>query len=162
MNMKIIILALIIAAAPMLASCGSGLFSRSPQISGITHFSYAVYGGMTMNYGYDYSADLADGKVIVTHRPSDEPEENSFTVETNASFMDELRAVIEKYKLNKWDGFHGNNKYVLDGDFFSLRVEMDNGQTISAGGYMSYPKNYSAAISEIIALFDALFPKESD
>lgn len=157
-TMKMIILALIMAAVPMLTSCGNGLFSRSPQISGITHFSYAVFGGMTVDYGYDYSADLVDGKVIVKHRPNGEPEENTITLETDASFMDELRAIIEKYKLNKWDGFHGNNKFnVTDGDYFSLRVEMDNGQTISAGGYMAYPKNYSAATSEIVELFDTLF-----
>ena len=46
----------------------------------------------------------------------------------------------------------------LDGDSFSFSLYTEDGKSISASGYMSWPKNYGEVEKELTNIFDALYP----
>ena len=58
---------------------------------------------------------------------------------------EEVNTVIKKlneYKIISWNGFRKTDKYVLDGNSFSMYIIYDGDKTISASGYMMWPNNY--------------------
>lgn len=73
--------------------------------------------------------------------------------------MAALEALLVKRNVAKWNGFSGNAKNVLDGDSFSLSLEFTDGRTVSAGGYMRFPKGYREARDEIWRFLDDALAK---
>lgn len=122
-----------------------------------TDFHFSNPGGSYMNAGYSYDAELRDGKVIVTVRLDGMPQEDARTMETDVSFMKTLEEISEKYNVKKWNGFNRSNKYVLDGYGFSLSIVMENGESLSAHGYMAWPDNFTEFSREVIAHFTWLY-----
>lgn len=49
---------------------------------------------------------------------------------------------LEQWGVRKWDGFSGSNPDVLDGEMFSLDIELEDGSLMSAHGSNAYPPNY--------------------
>lgn len=49
---------------------------------------------------------------------------------------------LDKLGVKSWDGFSKSNPNVLDGDSFSLEIELADGKMMYAHGNNSYPKNY--------------------
>lgn len=61
-------------------------------------------------------------------------------------------------KVNKWDGFNGEDPGVLDGEMFSFKVVID-GVKISASGSNNFPKGYfdfKNKLHEIISKYDII------
>lgn len=131
--------------------------AAAPEVSDITSFSYSESGGMTANYGFDYQAATLNGSELITVRPFDCPPEETVSFEPDTPVLSRLRAIVEKYGMAEWNGFDRTNSNALDGHSFSIKVEMDNGESISARGYMSWPKNFAEATDEIEALFTELY-----
>lgn len=65
----------------------------------------------------------------------------------------EIEGLLNKYNVSNWNGFHGNNKDVLDGDSFGFYVTMKNGDKIDSSGYMSWPKNYGEVKNGLESIF---------
>lgn len=53
-----------------------------------------------------------------------------------------LASIIRQNKVDKWDGFQKYEPGILDGMDFVLSVKYDNGDSISAKGYMQWPDGY--------------------
>lgn len=68
--------------------------------------------------------------------------------------VDQLLTIIGEYDLYSWDGFHGDNPGVLDGEMFSLTFTLRDGTSIEATGDNSFPANYHVATAEIKKLLD--------
>lgn len=70
------------------------------------------------------------------------------------ALLDKVREILEENQVGNWNGFHGSNSHVLDGDGFGLFVEFTDGTTISASGENRYPKNYSETASALWKLIE--------
>ena len=60
----------------------------------------------------------------------------------NRQSYDMLCEKLEQLGVRKWNGFSGSNPNVLDGEMFSLEIELEDGSLISAHGSNAYPDNY--------------------
>lgn len=109
--------------------------------------------GTYMYSGFDYDYVNDGEKPTITVRLDGVSDEDALTIEVDRDLTQRIEAVFEQFKLKKWDGFDGCARNVLDGDSFSFSARFDDGKSISAGGYMQYPKNYR----EVLAAFDGLF-----
>lgn len=56
---------------------------------------------------------------------------------------DQMLELLNRFNVWKWDGFHGKHPHgVLDGEMFSFRATVNNGETIHAEGSANFPKNF--------------------
>lgn len=113
--------------------------------------------GSYMGSGFDYRYELKDGKGNISIRIEGVRDEDALLLTDDGSAAERLAAIIEELKLRKWDGFNGCDSDVLDGDSFSLSVCFDDGKSISAHGYMKYPKGYAEASGRFDELFIPLY-----
>ena len=86
---------------------------------------------------------------ILKIKPNNVPEEETKEFELNENQILEVINILNKYDVFNWDGFHKNNKNVLDGDSFNLNLYTKNKDNISASGYMMWPKNYLNVKNEL-------------
>lgn len=121
------------------------------------HFSYS--NGYSA-YAYTmYDLDYKDGKYIASIKPNGIPENEAREINVDEDFVKKIENILSKYNVGSWDGFRESDKYVLDGDSFSLSVYFIDKTDISASGYMRWPKNYSNVKEELDNLFMGLYNK---
>ena len=134
------------------------LSKKTAKVGSIQSFNYFYTSGYAMNADirYKFLYDAKDNKYLITKKGLYKDEDNSKTIEVDKEFYDKLESIIKKYNVNSWDGFSGSNKDVLDGDSFSLYIQYNIG-SVSASGYMKWPKNYREFKSEIMELYDPYF-----
>jgi hypothetical protein len=121
------------------------------------HFSYS--NGYSA-YAYTmYDLDYKDGKYIASIKPDGIPENEAREINVDEEFVKKIENILSKYNVGSWDGFRESDKYVLDGDSFSLSVHFVDKTDISASGYMRWPKNYSNVREELDNLFMGLYNK---
>jgi len=125
-------------------------------MTSIVRLNYSYSQGYAMNAYVRYELECKD-KCVLKYKPLYVPEEDYKKVEVDEEIIKELEAILNKYEVYKWDGFDKTNKNVLDGDDFHFSLSLKDGTSISASGYMSWPKNYREASGEIISLFNKLF-----
>ena len=70
---------------------------------------------------------------------------------------EELCAKLHTLGVQKWNGFSKSNPNVLDGESFSLDIELTDGSTITAYGCNAYPENYQ----EVYKLLNNAVDKKS-
>ena len=70
--------------------------------------------------------------------------------------VDELLEIIQKYDLESWDGFHGSNPDVLDGEDFSLELQFADGTSVYASGSNAFPENYHDAMASIDRILEKI------
>lgn len=58
--------------------------------------------------------------------------------------------------LSSWDGFSGNNPYMLDGESFHLDIAYADGTGVSASGSNAFPEGYFGIKSAVIDFFSNL------
>jgi len=90
-----------------------------------------------------------DEKYELTIQRINDPETETINKNINKKYVDEISKVLSEYDVYKWDGFNKTDKNVMDGSSFSLDVTYDNDKSISAHGYMKYPKNYKEVKEKI-------------
>lgn len=57
--------------------------------------------------------------------------------------IEEMIDLMNNCGFMKWDGFNGPNpKGILDGKMFTLKAEVNNGESVYATGSNNYPKNF--------------------
>lgn len=126
----------------------------------ITNFEYLHFSYSTGNMIYSnvrYSIDLKEGKYIATIKPNDVPDEEAKEVEINEETIKQIIEVLNEYDVLSWDKFNKSDKNVLDGDSFSFNMKLDDKQSISASGYMEWPKNYGNVKGELDDILKKLY-----
>jgi hypothetical protein len=123
------------------------------KISKIEHFYFTYSNGYAMNAYTKYQIDKKDGKYIATIKQHGEPEDDAKEIEISSNKMQELESILNKYKVNEWNGFNKTDKNVLDGDSFSFSLRTEEGNSISASGYMKWPENYKSVVGELETFF---------
>ena len=138
------------------------IIKKPKQIDSLTklHFSYS--NGYVANAYTTYDIELKDGKYYALIKPYLIPEEETFEVEIDKKKVNEIINILNKYEVNKWDGYNKSDKYVLDGDSFSFWIYMANGNDIHASGYMKWPKNYGEVKSELDRILGPLYPSKQE
>ncbi len=114
------------------------------------HFSYS--NGYMMNAYITYDIYMENDKYYAKIKPYGIPEEETQIVKLSKDKVKKLEDVLNEYKVYKWNNFHESDKYVLDGDSFSFSMSTLDGKSISASGYMRWPKNYG----EVEKAFDEI------
>lgn len=76
-------------------------------------------------------------------------EEPDSVYPTDASVLQEVKALLETYDVGSWNGFKGDSRMALDGESFGFYVEFMDGSTISAYGTNSFPPHYREVYSAL-------------
>lgn len=150
MKKKILILIIVML---MIISTGCEKKEEEKYDGKIISFSYN-YGGFSKGY-YNYSIEVKDDKVIFEANGHNGVDLN-INKEIDSSKLEELAKLINKEKIYEWNNFEEKKEGVLDGNSFSLTIKYDDGKTITAKGYMKYPKNYDEKMSKLLEFIDSL------
>ena len=70
------------------------------------------------------------------------------------ALAEELQQVVKACDLEAWDGFHGSNPHVLDGESFSLELLFADGSMVYASGENRFPKGYYDAVDRIESIWE--------
>lgn len=152
--MKKTVKIMIIMGAVLMISLLSGCHG-SVKVSGITSFNYRYTTGNMVNADVFYGLEYKNGTYTATVKSNGEPEEDAKHFKVNKGFEENLRSILEKYEVSKWNGFNKTNKMVLDGNSFYLDIYMEDSE-ISAHGYMSWPNGYADFKDEVTILFESI------
>lgn len=79
----------------------------------------------------------------------------SFISEIDKKDLEELKNILKRHSVDKWNGFDKNSKFVFDAKWFSLHIKFDSKAKIYASWYFYFPDWYNDFKKE----FD-LFVKE--
>lgn len=129
---------------------------KNKKISDIKSISYHYTTGTMMNADVRYEVECEGEKCLAKIKPNLVPDEEAMKYTVDKSVMDEIKDVLIKYHVERWDGFQKSDPNVLDGNSFSLYVSMADGNSISASGYMEWPNNYSEVSRELDKIFKSI------
>ena len=73
--------------------------------------------------------------------------------------MKDFEKLLAELKIAGWNGFSGNDSRVLDGRSFGLNVHYWDGRSVSAHGYMRFPRGYRDSMQRIYAFLDGILAK---
>lgn len=132
---------------------------RKPEVEvhSIQSMSLFYTKGYMMNADVRYSLECKD-TCIAKVKKYLVPEEDTVEVKVDEEFVQKVMDIVTKYSVGSWDGFHESDHNVLDGDSFSFSLVTQEGESVSASGYMSWPKNYRNVVNELDDLFQPLAP----
>jgi len=82
--------------------------------------------------------------------------ESTITLDNN--IVSKIQQLCKKYNVNQWNGFNKVNNDVFDGNSWSLSIDFSDA-SVSASGYMCYPKNYREFVDAIEDLLQPYFEK---
>ncbi len=130
--------------------------ARQLRPGALTGFRFAQHGMMRGACpGYElYSRMDRAGPVTVLERENGE--EHSERVVTDADVR-KLELLLGECGVASWNGFSGSARNVLDGRSFSFHAEYEDGRSVSAHGYMKFPKNYGSVRERVFSFLDGLF-----
>lgn len=123
----------------------------------ITAFSFS-HRGMSTEECYYYSVEQREEGV---HLYTEELFSGGFIVDTivEEPVMEQLNEIVERYRMDQWDGFNKSDSLVLDGSGFSLSISFADGKAVLASGNNAFPEGYADAEREICALFEDLIDR---
>lgn len=155
---KILVLLVIIVIILVVILMILSMFRKKVSIDDIKsfHFSYSTGTMMYANVAYDLRCDE---KCIAVIKPSGVADTEALEVSCDDNVRNEIKKLMEKYHVDKWNGFDKSDNNVLDGNSFSLSIEMQNGETITAYGYMKWPLNYREFSNNVDSIFSKLYNK---
>ena len=67
----------------------------------------------------------------------------------DADLAKDIQRVLEEYDVPSWNGFHGSNPNVLDGEGFTLQFRFADGTAAWASGDNDFPEHYYAVMDGI-------------
>ena len=106
---------------------------------------YFMRGGYMAPHSYEVTL-TGDGYAITENEGDPWP--------LDPSLAEELIRFVDECGMKRWDGFHGSNPYVLDGEGFSLTMEFADGTTVYASGENSFPDGYQEAAARLDEIFE--------
>lgn len=146
----------IVLIAVMIVLC-IVLKHKKVKVSEIKHLSFSYTQGYMINSNIMYTLDYENNVYVITVKPYGVYEEEKKTIYPSTETVREIEEVLAKYNVASWDGFKKSDKNVLDGDSFGCYITFKDGTSVSANGYMSWPKNYSDVRKELDTIFMGLY-----
>lgn len=119
----------------------------SPQLNNnemkkdhLTYFSFDHHNSMSM-HGEKYDVSYTkDGRINVVIDEGSSGEKEFYL--SDSVIFDELLAIMETYKTDKYKENYKPKGRITDGDSWSLYYKYDSKRSVSSGGYMAWPDNY--------------------
>lgn len=127
----------------------------------ITELTRLDFGYTTGTYIYgniSYEINCED-KCILSIKPDTIPDEEKQEVEIDKKTINKVIDILNKYEVTKWDGWKKSDPNVLDGSDFHMYLTIQDNKTISASGYMMFPKNYGKVQDELDKLLGSYYKK---
>ena len=155
---KGIIIVIILVLLLVLVAGGVAFMNRKKviQYHSLKYLSFG-YSTSTMYLGaVSYHIELKDEKYIATIQLEGVEEEDAKKVTLTDSDIEKVMNIINTYQVSTWDGFQKSDPYVLDGNSFSFYMTTQEGESVSASGYMMWPKNYHEVRDEFDSFFQSL------
>lgn len=139
------------------SACTLNTGAKTPER--LTYFSFGEHGSMA-NSGESYSLSITkDGQLSILIDEGMLSETKMLLPET--TLLDSLLAIVKTYKMDKYKNDYRPPYDVFDGDSWSLYYSYDSGRSLSSGGYMAWPKNFSEARQAIVALLRPLRERQA-
>lgn len=132
----------------------TGCKKQNDYSDDIKSFKYG-YGSYFPGY-ITYEIVKKDDKYELTIDKINSPDTEKTTKTIDKKYVDEINKIINEYKVYKWDGFNKSDNNVMDGTGFSFDVTYENDKTISAQGYMKFPKDYKVVTEKIEKILDGI------
>ena len=145
---KGIIIVIILVLLLVLVAGGVAFMNRKKviQYHSLKYLSFG-YSTSTMYLGaVSYHIELKDGKYIATIQLEGVEEEDAKKVTLTDSDIEKVMNIINQK----------SDPYVLDGNSFSFYMTTQEGESVSASGYMMWPKNYHEVRDEFDSFFQSL------
>ena len=156
MKIKVLIICFCVIIIGVLI--GLLLMNKSGEdIKNIKRLYFTYTKGYMANSGVKYELENDKNGCKVTIKPYEVPDEDEISLYVSDNVSKKVEEVLNKYNVVKWDGFKGNDPYVLDGDSFSMTLTLDNDEEISASGYMDWPDNYMKVRNELDDIFMEIY-----
>ena len=157
MKIKVLIISICVIITGVLVVI---LLIRRPEqvkINDIKRFYFSYSNGYMANSNVIYELEMNSYGCNITIKPYEIPEEEKMSLYVGDVVCKKVEDVLNKYNVIKWDGFKGNDPYVLDGDSFSMSLTLKDGTNISASGYMKWPENYIKVRNELDDIFMQIY-----
>lgn len=110
----------------------------------LTMLSYTYSNSMNMEDTYTYTVTNAGDKYTLKIESPIYKDDEYYETEISSEEYSKVAELAKNCKIENWNGFHGVNTMVLDGDGFSLSAEYSDGASISASGSNSYPDGFGS------------------
>lgn len=118
----------------------------------ITSFHYNFDGTIGGN-SHHYSVRVKDGVATMTIEDMQHQDYGEMTDTVGMDFVEALEALCAKYNVREYDGFKGYDRFVCDGEGFSLSIDYDNGKEVNAHGMNEFPRGFRNFAEEMHDLF---------
>ena len=153
MKKKVLFIILIILLVIVIGVIVMFGIKKPKKIETIKYLNFGYSTGTMMNAYVSYNLEFKDNKYKASIKPNMiSDEDKKITVMTKKD-VEKIIEILDKYEVYKWDGFKKSNSNVLDGDSFNLAVRYNDDKSISASGYMMWPKNYREVQGELDSIF---------
>ena len=157
MKPNIIIIICLLLLIIVLITCAILTKHKKDNISNIKEMRFSYSTGTAINANVFYEIKCHNNSCLATIKPSDIPEEECAETKINKTTIVEIENILNKYEVSKWNNYDKSDKNVLDGNSFSIYITMENDKSITAHGYMKWPKNYNEVKSELDIIFNKIY-----
>ena len=130
---------------------------KPKNIETIKYLNFGYSTGTMVNSYVSYNIEYKDGEYKVSIKPNMVSDEDKKITVMTKKDVERIIEILNKYEVYKWDGFKKSDPYVLDGDSFNLSVRYNDDKSISASGYMMWPKNYREVQGELDSIFMKIY-----
>ena len=107
--------------------------------------------------GTECTLTFKDGIWIATYNEMEGWDDNISEKIVDDVFANEIKNLLAKNKVQNWDGFNKENRYITDGEKFAFFMCFSDGTEIKASGYMVYPKNFDLVFNQFEECYEKLF-----
>ncbi len=159
-----ILIPILAAGLALLCACSGEKEPTQPEPAGeplaITSFSFS-HSASIANDCYCVDLTLEEGG---THLYVEELFSGGRVVDRmiEEPLLEQLGELAGTYHVDRWDGFHESDPYILDGTGFTLNLTLADGSTVSAHGNNAFPEHYSEVFSAIRELYNKLMAQYAD
>ncbi len=131
-------------------------------VEGLIRFTFAFGPDDVADGEALYAAELDPdaGTVTLRYKESGMPEEDAHVRTCDASLLRDLESIVRENGADRWNGFLGNDSWVMDGSSFRLELETAAGGVLTARGRMRYPEGFRPFEKAVRALFLAAVAEE--
>lgn len=153
MKLKVILILIVTA---LLTTCIL-LSKKDDKEVSLKSLSFSSGSGMFKDSIEKFNIECKNNKCSVTIKPKNLSDKEEKKIEVDKKTKEKLESIITKYNVKEWDGYNKSDSRIMDGYSFNLKIEFEDKTTITAYGYMKYPKNYVEFRDEIEKIFNKLY-----
>lgn len=121
-------------------------------IHSLKRLSYSYTTGNMINSSVRYDIECGD-TCHITIKPDGVDDLDAKEYEFSNEKVKRVIDVLNQYHVSNWDGFDKSDPYVLDGNSFHFSLDTKKGESISASGYMMWPKDYRKVKESLESIF---------